>query len=358
MKSNFQKSITKICTFLCTVSVLFSVSVIHSAASTTWYDGHYGNPNYDSRNFEGYEDDLEKIESVINHNYEKDNLPQPQLEPVAKVYYGDFQDLLLNRKDITAIISALDRIEYVYKITDQDETFCHSWFVDRIDQEIDFSATSPYHHFDYGSLYQNVSNPKELFLSADITKKIAQTEIKNIYCFNDYAYQKYIWYDTADGQYICFMSRSTASNLEFIFPVDVLKKILTERNNILGNLSNYNIDHNTITTMNEGVIRLDLILTVLRDNNPAKYVVGGQAAIDELYPNFTPDEFLPVKSTEKVTEQPPETIPSATETEPIIIDIVKPFNVFKLLFFVETAIVVVGAVIFTVIRFKKKRIKQ
>ena len=110
--------------------------------------------------------------------------------------------------------------------------------------------------------------------------------------------------------------------------------------------------------MNEGVIRLDLILTVLRDNNPAKYVVGGQAAIDELYPNFTPDEFLPVKSTEKVTEQPPETIPSATETEPIIIDIVKPFNVFKLLFFVETAIVVVGAVIFTVIRFKKKRIKQ
>lgn len=349
---------SKIFTFICTVSVLFSVSVIHSAASTTWHDGHYGYANYDSRNFEGYEDDLQKIESVINYNYEKDNLPQPQLEPVAKVYYGDFQDLLLNRKDITAIISALDRIEYVYNVIDQDETFCQSLFVDRIDREIEFSATYPYSKFDYGNLYQNVSNPKELFLSADITKEIAQTEIKNIYCFNDYAYQKYIWYDTADGQYICFMSRSTDSNLEFIFPVDVLKKIMTKQDNFLKHLSNYSIDYNTIITMKEGVISPTFILSVLRDNNPAQYVVGGQATIDELYPNFTPDEFLPVKSTEKVTERPSETLPSATETEPLEIDIAKPFDVFKLLFFVETAVVVVGALILTVIRFKKKRIKQ
>ena len=294
---------------------------------------------------------------MINYNYEKDNLPQPQLEPVAKVYYGDFQDLLLNRKDITAIISALDRIEYVYNVIDQDETFCQSLFVDCIDQEIGFSATHPYHHFDYSNLHQNISNPKELFLSADITKEIAQTEIKNIYCFNDYAYQKYIWYDTADGQYICFMSRSTDSNLEFIFPVDVLKKIMTKQDNILKHLSNYSIDYNTLTIMLEGVISPTFILSVLRDNNPAQYVVGGQATLDQLYPGYEPNEFLPV-TTEKATEQPTETLPLSTETEPLEIDVAKPFDVFKLLFFVETAVVVVGAVIFTVIRFKKKRIKQ
>ena len=62
--------------------------------------------------------------------------------------------------------------------------------------------------------------------------------------------------------------------------------------------------------------------------------------------------------TPETTEAPTETLPSATETEPLEIDVAKPFDVFKLLFFVETAVVVVSAVIFTVIRFKKKRIKQ
>jgi hypothetical protein len=88
------------------------------------------------------------------------------------------------------------------------------------------------------------------------------------------------------------------------------------------------------------------------------YVVGGEEVLKEEYPNYatlyTPNSPL----AEQPTDTPTESLPTATETEPLEIDVAKPFDIFKLLFFVETAVVVVGALILTVIYFKKKRIKQ
>ncbi|MBE6594009.1 MAG: hypothetical protein E7642_08505 [Ruminococcaceae bacterium] len=184
-----------------------------------------------------------------------------------------------------------------------------------------------------------LKNYKTIFSSANVTKDLDTLELSNVYFFAD-DYQKAIIYCvTNHGNYIYFSHRGTNGKLEFVFPEKEFSEMLYRILKTNGNDCSFS--------------ELDC-LSSTPYSQLSQFLVGGEEALKEKYPDYaTLYNPSPV-----ATEQPSETLPSATETEPIIIDIVKPFNVFKLLFFVETAVVVVSAVIFTVIYFKKKRIKQ
>ena len=190
------------------------------------------------------------------------------------------------------------------------------------------------------------NNFDEIFNSTKTTAQLDNPELIKAYFIIDEWERVIIYCHTNYGNYI-YCNLFTSKDLCFLFPIEdfitALHSVENRKDRSFFHSQNF---------VNETLfecIPLDTIIS---------YVVGGEEALKEEYPNYatlyTPNSPL----AEQPTDTPTESLPSATETEPLEIDVAKPFDVFNLLFFVETAVVVVGAVIFTVICFKKKRIKQ
>ena len=348
----------KVISILCVFQILLILFLFNVKALP--YESDFGITtfnDYDSRNLDADQDRINEINKYL------DLAKDPQIgwecnhssDPLFKIYViHEIYDLQFDDsiRTVENKIWNADRVEYVYEVDGKD-------FSGKYAQFYIYPSThvfGTYEFFDtfyskaLEKMVEYVSEPQKIFSSVACTENKNIT-VNNLYCFSDRFNNKYIYFDTSDGAYICFLG---PNQLEYLMPLETFEKISSEyiswRNNLSG------IDHNLYTSISEGCVPDEFILDSFEGKeNLAQYVLGGITAINEKYPKY---KFLEEKTTAETTEQPTQVqdsdyLPSAPTDKSDQDDL----DVYKILFIAESAIVsccLLCFVIYKLVKIKKK----